>query len=493
MANQFDRQDLQGLLVQARRSIFFKNAVAGLLQAGLIALPIAAILIAASQRWAEGQWNALIAVITGVLLLAVALFRGLASLGPSLNAALALDKQAGLKDRVSSACEFLESGQMDEARAAQVQDALRRARSLDLPNLFRISWPKYAAGLPLLALLFLLSFLVPPLANQQTAQAAEDAVKQLQLEELKDLEDQLAFGDVPSEELKDVLEKIREIQKRFEEGGLSARDVMLHLARLDEQMRQKAMELGVENLETELNTIVPHLMSAAAAQQVAAALKDEKLEEAMAELKELSDKVKQDKLSEQEKRELAMSMGLCASKLGQKNNASFGGNFSSASQALENSDAEAFEGECNSIGDKLDLLKKARVMKLAAKKIGLCKGGLGQCAALIGGYKQGPKTQSKKKGGLMAGTGATGDPLGEASRLSDSYRNLVRVTGQAGEGPVETELEITDGQLSPSQVSLKELHADYAAVAEEAIENESIPLSHRFHVKRYFQSIRPQE
>src|ERR1043166_7346977 len=39
----------------------------------------------------------------------------------------------------------------------------------------------------------------------------------------------------------------------------------------------------------------------------------------------------------------------------------------------------------------------------------------------------------------------------------------------------------------------KEVHANYAAVAEEVIEKEDIPLSHRYHVKRYFQAIRPSE
>jgi len=58
---------------------------------------------------------------------------------------------------------------------------------------------------------------------------------------------------------------------------------------------------------------------------------------------------------------------------------------------------------------------------------------------------------------------------------------------------VESETEVTDGQMSPSQVDLKQVHANYASVAEEVIEKEDIPLSHRYHVKRYFQSIRPQE
>ena len=95
--------------------------------------------------------------------------------------------------------------------------------------------------------------------------------------------------------------------------------------------------------------------------------------------------------------------------------------------------------------------------------------------------------------GLKAGTAASGEPLGEANRLEASYRQLMHVKGHAASGPVETETEVTEGQLFASQVSIQELHANYAAVTEEAIENEAIPLSHRQHVKRYFQAIRPKE
>ena len=70
---------------------------------------------------------------------------------------------------------------------------------------------------------------------------------------------------------------------------------------------------------------------------------------------------------------------------------------------------------------------------------------------------------------------------------------MLQVTGIAGDGPVDTEVELTDGKPSKSQVSLKDVHAEYQAMAEEAIESETIPLSDRLHVKRYFKAIKPSE
>jgi len=127
-------------------------------------------------------------------------------------------------------------------------------------------------------------------------------------------------------------------------------------------------------------------------------------------------------------------------------------------------------------------------MKKMKECMSLCKLGLGQCQSNGSGSAAG-----QRPGGLKAGKGTGGDPLGEGQRLSDSFRELVRVQGIAGDGPVDSEVEITDGQSSESQVSVREIHSDYAAVAEAALEQENIPISHRFHVKRYFQAIRPAE
>ena len=67
------------------------------------------------------------------------------------------------------------------------------------------------------------------------------------------------------------------------------------------------------------------------------------------------------------------------------------------------------------------------------------------------------------------------------------------MTGIAGDGPSDTEVELTDGKPSKSQVNLKDVHAEYQAAAEEAIESEAIPLSDRLHVRRYFRAIKPSD
>jgi hypothetical protein len=489
-----ERGILAKLLAKVRRRLFRHAAAAAWVRASLFALPAAALLIAANERWGEPLLSRAIAaaVLGGTLVFAAV--RGWRGLGARVHAALRLDDRAQLKDRVSSAWEFLELPELNEAQQVQVRDAIRRAEALDCRGVLRFEWPRFAAGLPVAALLLVASFFVPPLTQNPKAIAAKDPVKEAQLQQLDELKQELqAKQDLPPE-LQEVLKKLDDIRKQFEKGELGEREVMLQLGRLDENLRSKVAELGVENLENEMQAIIPHLAASAATRQVAQALKEQKLDKAAQELKDLADKVAQEKLSKEEQKKLAAQLGTAAAKLGKKKTEdSFSGDLAEASECLEKSDCEGFKGACQSMGQKLGLLSKCKGLKSACNKIGLCKAGLGQCNNKELGFTPGPKTQGKQKGGLKAGTAASGDPYGDPNRLADSFKKLLQVSGQAGQGPVETETEITEGQMSQSQLSAREIHANFAAAAEEVIEKEDIPLSHRFHVKRYFQAIRPQE
>jgi len=488
---QSKKQILDNVISKARKRILMSGICYYFIQTGIFVLPLSAVLIAINNRM-NGSWGGWIALLSLLIILGVSWLKSYSKLGGNVSSALAIDENAHLKDRITSAYEFMAHGELDEPQSIQVNDAIHYADSIDPKRVIEMRYPRWWSAFPLVVLLFCLSFFIPPALMPLQADAESDQVKQLQLDELAELE-AILKEDEPTGEIEEVLRKLKEIKKQFEKGELTDRDVMIQLARVNQDLRQKIKEMGVDNLEGELNEIIPRLISASAAVEAANAIKENKLDKAADELEKLGDKVKKNKLTDKEKRELSMTMGIAASKLGGKQDGSFGGDFTEATKALENSNSNKFCNACKSMGDKLKMLKKARKCKGACKKIGSCKSCLGQCKGNTGGFKIGPKTFGKKKGGLMAGTAASGNPFGDSNRLKDSYRKMLRVTGDAGNGPVETEVEITEGQMSQSQVDLKEIYQNFNAVAEETMENELIPLSRRYHVKRYFQSIRPQE
>ena len=494
-----ERARLHLLLASIRRRIFLQEFFDFSVRAALLAFPLGAIAIAVNQFFGPhvGSWQILLGSILATL--AFAAVRAVLELREQSAAALAFDTKANLQDRVSSALSFLQhQGKISTPEKLQIADAIQRAEAMHSNRLFRIRFPARGTWFALASLLLAASFFVSNPLPVET-QAAVDDTKLLQIEELDHLEKELeeeAAVDGEDSELQETLEKLRQLKEQFQKGELSDRDLMIELARLDDALRQQRQELGVQHLEEELNLIVPHLAASAETKQIAQAIQKNQLEQAAEKLEALSEKARKEKLGESEKKQMAMNLGAAASKLGKASSNSFGGDFSMASEALENSDSEEFGAACQSIGDKLKRVGKARKMVKAADKLGECKASIGQCnaAANIGGYaKNKGDEQNDKKGGLQAGTGTSDNPLGDSARLEDSYRQLIQVAGQADEGPVETETEITEGQLSPSQLAIKNLHAEFEAAAEAAIEKETIPLSRRFHVKRYFQTIRPKE
>ena len=494
-----ERARLHMLLASIRRRIFLQEFFDFSIRAALFAFPLGALAIAVNQFSGPhvSSWQILWGIVLATLVFAA--LRAALELRERAGAALALDTKADLRDRVSSALSFLRHRDKTSApEKLQIADTVERAEAMNANRLFRIQLSGRVAWFALASLLLAASFFVSSPSPVET-QASVDDAKLLQIEELdhleRDLEEETA-ADEEDSELQETLEKLRQLKEQFQKGELSDRDLMIELARLVDALRQQRQELGVQHLEEELNLIVPHLAASAETKQAAQAIQKNQLEQAAEKLEALSEKARKEKLGEAEKKQMAMNMGAAASKLGKASSNSFSGDFSTASEALKNADSEEFGAACQAIGDKLKRVGKARKMAKAADKLGECKASIGQCnnVANIGGYaKSKGDERNDKKGGLQAGPGASDNPLGDPARLEEGYRQLIQVAGQVGEGPVETETEITEGQLSPSQLAIKNLHAEFEAAAEAAIEKETIPLSRRFHVKRYFQTIRPKE
>lgn len=504
------REILLSTLSKVRRRLYLRELCRMLCRSLAAVLPLAAAWVAVDQYWNDGRFSL---VVAGGLIgaaVAVAALVATRRLGTQLQAAVEVDARAGLRGRISSAWEFLHEKRLDEARLAQVRDAVGHAMKLDVTPLFHGERFHHAKLVPVLTVVLLLSFFVPPRSTQPTVEAAVNPVRERQLSELRELRDDLRnVGD--EEALGDVLTKLKEIEQRFEQGALEDRDVMIELARLDAHLTKRLAEMGVENLANEVSQLLPHLSASQAAQAVAQAIKEEKLDRAAEEMNRLAHSVQKGALTDEQKKELALNMAVAASKLGTKSKSSFSGDLAKASEALKSGDHREFSEAGDSIGAKMKSVDQHKKMQSMRKRISLCKAGLGRqntCSACNGegcrmckGGDAGHEKKGKEEGqgddgaksGLMAGSRAAGDPLGEHTRLADSYREVLKVAGAAGEGPVASEVEVTEGETSPSGMAAKEIYEEYAAVAEQAIEREEIPLSHRFHVKRYFQAIRPVE
>ncbi|MFH1742111.1 MAG: hypothetical protein ABIH23_24170, partial [bacterium] len=332
-----DKRTLHRVIGAAQRRVFLLTAASALVRSSVMILPPAALAIAAYQRWGNGQWISAAgwASISAILILSFVI--ALVRFHSRLGSALAVDQEAHLKDRISSAYEFLAQKELHGPHKVQIADAVRHAHQIRVRSLFRFQPPKYTFCFPVAVLLFTASFFTPPVIEPEDAEAAFTAVKDLQLDELRALQEELSDEEETSEELQAVFKKLEEIEKRFEEGLMSERELMITLSRLDEVLRQNAAALGVENLEEEMEIVTPYFLSAPASEDLGAALAEGQFDKANQELDKLAEKVEKEELSPAEKKDLALKMGVAASKLNKNAKtatSSFSGDLSQASGAL---------------------------------------------------------------------------------------------------------------------------------------------------------------
>ena len=381
-----------------------------------------------------------------------------------------------------------------------------------VPLLRRDSWHAWQVAL---AALFCLSFLVPARGTIPPDGVAA-ATRAAQLELLREMRESFEEEAPEEEELAKVMEKLREIEAMFEEGSLDERDLMIELARLEEELEKSMADPGVAGLARELDAVSPYLAADAASRAVGEALQRKELKKASEAMKALAEKAREGALSKEDKMNLASAMQAASKAVansagsggrgksggrfmeggeqdggrqdqGNKNSNSFEGDLAKGAEALRVSDQEGFENASKSMSDKMARLQKLFDSQSMREQLAMCRAELGQCE---GGSKPGNKAGN---GGLKAGSAPAGDNRGDRTGLEDSASELLKIAGMAGEGTVRTETEMTAGETAPAGRTAKEVHSEYSAVAEEAIERENVPLSHRLHVKRYFQEIRPKE
>jgi hypothetical protein len=90
-------------------------------------------------------------------------------------------------------------------------------------------------------------------------------------------------------------------------------------------------------------------------------------------------------------------------------------------------------------------------------------------------------------------TGTTDSPFGKDKNPAGKDAQHQQVTGRTGEGESLQQSLLSAGDHSKSNRGYKNLYEAMAPAAQDAVLQENIPLGSRFLIKRYFESIRPQE
>ena len=495
----------------ARRRLFFCAFVVWWVRAATVGFAGMALVVAIDRRWDPGLWGGMAPVVMMGTCTVFAAGLSCWGLGSRLRSALTLDAQADLKARTSSALEFLSLPELSGPQTAQVMDAGAHSKKLSIWKTLHPHLPRYLVALLACALLFGLAFLIPP-EGDPLAQAAAEQERLEQAEKMAALTEQLE-KEQQDEETAEVIERLKEMAQRLEQGEMDPRDLMVELGRMEKALQQKMEAMGVEKLDGEISQLIPQFMASEASREVGRALKGNQLRQAAEQMEALAEQMRSGQLSQQAKESMALHFKLGASRLGEQEHGSFSSDLAEASKSLSNDDAQNFGRASQSIGQKFQRVGQFRGLQSMRNQLSLAKAGLGQRKGSGSRRAQGEKSfpgegggdgsggkgegrgkgKGKGTGGLSAGTETAGNPLGDPNRLEESYRQMLAAKGMLGDGPVDSEVSLAEGQLGESDRSLQDLYAEYAEVADQTIEREEIPLSRSLHVKRYFQAIRPAE
>lgn len=458
----------------------------------------------AVQVFNPGAWGA----APGVTLIAAYIFLGLGAavwLYPVSHseACRRIDAAANLPDSALTLWEAhaLPPGFWHEQA---VSHNLRRLQAAD----WRAGWPikpspytlpAFAVLAATLALVALASRIGPPTPLQLALTDAErDQVSEMQ----QDFEEWLKEPPpgVEPEQWRELEEQVAGFEKRLSREDASRKDVLVELSKIEDKLAAMKESMDRNNRAANAEPLAEALDSLDQLQEAASALREGDYNKAG---KALEKAAQQWKMENPENRDpaalkkTAQKMEDSANKMEQRGMQEAAQGARQTAQGMRNNNSQQASDGMQQMGQSLK--KQGQQGQQGQQQ-------LGEMGQQAGGMKEGfgkqpgkGKGKGKGKGegdesqeSEQAGAGSGKDLFGESSALQARIKRE-RLMGELGEGHSQIatkKAESGTGFTSPTGRSSG--FETYEKLSHEAIQDESIPASHRESIRKYFESIRPQ-
>jgi hypothetical protein len=241
----------------------------------------------------------------------------------ALEAAMEIDRRFGLKERVASSLSLHPEELDSEAGHALIEDAVRRVSRIDVQERFGFSF-NWRALLPLApaAAVFVLAFLIdnakldPAQAGATTVADAErvknaaEALKKRVVEQRKKAEAESGLKDAA-----DMFKKMEEaVDEMAKPEKADRKQAMIKLNDLAKELEKRKEQLGgADQMRDQMKGLKN--ISQGPADKIAQAMKEGNFQKALNEVKNLQEKLKNDELTEAEKKELMEQLAQMEKKL----------------------------------------------------------------------------------------------------------------------------------------------------------------------------------
>ncbi|MEO6808719.1 MAG: hypothetical protein ABI353_06365 [Isosphaeraceae bacterium] len=412
----------------------------------------------------------------------------LARRGGWQTAATAVDVHYQLKDRTATALDFLNRTKAEPIHELQIQDALEHLSRVEPRAVvpFRIPRPlPVAAGLSALAVILMGWSLSPPAeAEPITANEAVVAEAEQIAENLRDL-DELAKSE-RDPELKALVEQLRQKVEEMKQPGVDVREALAKLSEMQTAIQHQQAQYNLGLVDGQLQSLGAAMTPADALEAAGQALQEGKFDQAAQELEALD----HPELDRKEARAVKEALKQVAESAGDAGLGPLSDAASELAEGVKGGNGARIKKASRSLAKltraharrrKIDRLLKNEVINLAE-----CKS---RCEA--NSLFKAKLTRKSISPSSVFGLTVSGNTLGEKTSLASS-RNLQELSGDPGDGPSEMETTHSPEGRQRASRSYRDAYQKALKKSEAVLESEPIPLGHRQTIRRYFESIRPQ-
>jgi hypothetical protein len=403
------------------------------------------------------------------------------------DAATAVDDYYSLKDRAATALEFLTDKRESPIRELALADALAHLEKVNPQQVVPFRMPRvlpYAVATLSAALVLVTLAIWNTPASASPAAPLEVVFAQAErlTEEIKELEEYA--GKEKDPEIEKLVKELKAAIEELKQPNVDEREALAKLSEMQAALQAEQAKHNPAAIDAQLQAVGEALALAEPLAEAGQALTSGNYEKAAQEL-EKAEAPELDRKTEKAVREKLDQAAKQMSSDGQNSLSTATGEMS---QGLGGDGKKFSEGSSKLAGEARKQGKRKKLTDLLKKQcncLGECKS---ECECSGNG-----SSLSKNKGGKKAGSSASGNELGEKTALFGN-RKIEKITGKQSDSG-ETEVETThspEGEQT-AQREYRQNYAKYKKISESVLENEPIPLGHRQTIRRYFESIRPDQ
>ncbi|MEP6669559.1 MAG: hypothetical protein ABJF10_10430 [Chthoniobacter sp.] len=527
-------EDVLRPLRAARRRLGAQFFLVALVKAGLLA-GAGLLIFGAFNRWGLGRlpWDAQAAgyAVAGALI--IALLATLARRRSLVETAGILDRLGGTRDRFLTALNFAAAPESEAMHALAVKECTQFVRAGRFSQLIRVRIPRDVVWwfVPVLAIALLQWETQRSFANRDADKAAARAAVEDTAKHLEQLarETAKAGEQNKAEELKKLAEQLQRSAEQLranatnpEDAGKSALRELSALEQMVQDMQKSPSALTPEEQQALAKALAQNDATKDAAAALAAGDQAKAAEELEKEMQKLADQ-KDDATSEEvrqqlekaikelaQQKQLSEAMQKLAEKL-QQSQAQQGGNSSEAAKQLAQMLRQMAQGKSGQQSGGKPSQQTLEQLLAALQNMKAGEGQTQQSDQPPSGQPGSVKTQSFAQSspngppspgdptlpsgqpGSEHDVGTTDSPFGKDQNAAGKDAQRQQLAGRMGDGESMQQSLQSAGDHSKSNRGYKNLYEAMAPAAQDAVLQENIPLGSRFLIKRYFESIRPQE